>query len=155
MKLILPILACSLIMASVAAAQPGPNGPPPSFKIVTSTDSAKGHIVFHETVYRTVPVQKEFVEIVNGQQVKKTVTGYETVAESRETKIDATNSSIITPDGKQLPIDEVWKRLKANTVVVVSANSSTPSAPYLRALSAETLIIIPGSKLEKVAPPLR
>src|SRR6516165_5586848 len=155
MKLILPILACSLIMASVTVAQPGPNGPSPSFKIVTSTDSAKGHIVFHETVYRTVPVQKEFVEIVNGQQVTKTVTGYETVAERRETKIDATNSSIITPDGKQLPIDEVWKRLKANTVVVVSANSSTPSAPYLRALSAQTLIIIPGSKLEKVAPPLR
>jgi hypothetical protein len=155
MKLILPILACSLIMASSAVAQPGPNGPPPSFKIVTSTDSAKGHIVFHEPVYRTVPVQKEIVEIVNGQQVKKTVTEYVTVAETRETKIDATNSRVITPDGKQLPIDEVWKRLKANTVVVVSANSSTPPAPYLRALSAETLIIIPGSKLEKVAPPLR
>jgi hypothetical protein len=144
MKPLLSILGCSLIMASVAVAQPGPNGPPPSFKIVTSTDPAKGHIVFGETVYRAVPVQREIVEIVNGQQVKRTVTEYVTVAESRETKIDATNSRVITTDGKQLPIDEVWKRLKANTVVVVSADSSTPSAAYLRALSAQTLVIVPG-----------
>src|SRR5262249_59662177 len=97
-----------------------------------------------ERLYKHVPVIREVVEIVNGQQVKKTVTTYETVAEERLIEINAANSRIITPDGKQLPIDEVWKRLKANTVVVVSADSSTPAAPYLLALSAETLIIIPG-----------
>ena len=144
MKAIILILACPLLMASPAWAQSRPTGPPPSFKIVGSTDPAKGLIVFREVLYKHVPVAREVVEIVNGQQVKKTVTTYETVAEERLIEINAANSRIITPDGKQLPIDEVWKRLKANTVVVVSADSSTPAAPYLRALSAETLIIIPG-----------
>jgi hypothetical protein len=149
MKPILSIVTGLLIIASVAVAQPGPSGPPPSFKVVGSTDPAKGLIVFRETVYRTVPVQREVVEIVNGVRIKKTVTGYETVAEERTTQIDATNSRVITPAGKQLPIDEVWKKLKANTVVAVSADGNTPAAAYLRALNAETLIIIPGPALDK------
>jgi hypothetical protein len=144
MKAIVSILACPLLMVTPAWAQSGPSGPPPSFKIVGSTDPAKGLIVFREVLYKHVPVAREVVEIVNGQRVTKRVTTYETVAEERMVEINAAQSRVITPDGKQLPIDEVWKRLKANTVVVVSADSSTPSAPYLRALSAETLIIIPG-----------
>jgi len=145
MKTTLAVLTGLLLAPSAAQAQPGGQlGSAPTFKVVASTDKAKGSIVFRERLYKHVPVIREVVEIVNGQQVKKTVTTYETVAEERLIEINAANSRIITPDGKQLPIDEVWKRLKANTVVVVSADSSTPAAPYLRALSAETLIIIPG-----------
>lgn len=145
MKSNLVILTCLLLAPSLAQAQPGGQpGPAPTFKVVASTDKAKGLIVFREILYKHVPVTREVVEIVNGQQVKVTRTALETVAEERLIEINAANSRVITPDGKQLPIDEVWKRLKANTVVVVSAHSSTPSAPYLRALSAETLTIIPG-----------
>jgi hypothetical protein len=71
------------------------------------------------------------------------------VPEERTTQIDATNSRVITPDGKQLPIDEVWKRLKANTVVLVSADGNTPAAAFLQALNAQTLIIIPGPPSDK------
>jgi hypothetical protein len=53
-------------------------------------------------------------------------------------------SRVITTDGKQLPIDEVWKRLKANAVVMVSGDFQTPAAPFLRALRADTLVIIPA-----------
>ena len=145
MKTTLAILIGLLLAPSAARAEPGGQlGSAPTFKVVASTDKAKGAIVFRERLYKHVPVTREVVEIVNGQQVTTTVTAYETVAEERLIEINAANSRVITPDGKQLPVDEVWQRVKANTVVVVSADSSTPSAPYLRALSAETLIIIPG-----------
>jgi hypothetical protein len=144
MKAIVLFLACPLLMASPAWAQSGPSGPPPSFKIVGSTDPAKGLIVFREILYKTVQVQREVVELVNGMTIKRTVTENVFVPEERTTQIDATNSRVITPDGKQLPIDEVWKRLKANTVVLVSADGNTPAAAYLRALNAQTLVIIPG-----------
>ena len=145
MKTTLAILTCLLLAPSIAQAQPGGQlGPAPTFKVVASTDKTKGVIVFRERSFKHVPVIKEVVEIVNGQQVTKVVTTYETVAEDRLIEINAANSRVITPDGKQLPIDEVWKRVKANTVVLLSGDNNTPNPAFLRALSAETLIIIPG-----------
>ena len=153
MRTILALLTGMLLSASLAHAQPGaPTGPPPAFKIVTSVDKDKGMIVFKETVYRHVPVSKEIVMIVNGQQVKKTVTEYVAVAEERLFEINAANSRIITPDGKQLPIDEVWMRVKAKSVVVVSATSDATAQAYLRALSAETLVIIPAAPKNEPIP---
>ena len=58
--------------------------------------------------------------------------------------IDVSNSRVITPDEKQLTLDDVWKKMKANSVIVMSANGDTPAAVYLRALNPETLILIPG-----------
>jgi hypothetical protein len=61
-------------------------------------------------------VAKEIVVIENGVQVKKLateiVTEYVAVMEQKKVAIDAAKTRVITPDGKQLPIDEVWKRLK-------------------------------------------
>jgi hypothetical protein len=149
MKAIVSIFACPLLAVSVALAQPAPTGLPPSFKIVSGTDPAKGLIAFREITYRTVQVQREVAEVVNGMTIKKTVTSNEIVAEERTTQIDASSSRVITPDGKQLPIEEVWKRLKANTVVAVSADGNTPAAAFLRALNAQTLVIIPGPQSDK------
>lgn len=133
-----------LIAASLVHAQPGGIGPAPVFKTVESVNKEKGVIQFREVVLSAVPVVKEIVVNENGVQVKKTVTVYETVAEQRMVEINAANSRFITPDGKQLPIDEVWKRIKAKSVVVFSGNSETPSQPYLRALSSDAVVIIPG-----------
>jgi hypothetical protein len=65
---------------------------------------------------------------------------------------DAATSRVITPDGKQLPIDEVWKRLKPNTIIAISADSNTPDNAYLRALNPETLVLIPGPRPSGIAP---
>ena len=145
MKTALMILAGLLLSTIVAHAQPNVRpGTPPTFKIVSNVNKAKGLLIFRETVYKNVPVQKQIVVMENGQAVTKTVTEYVTIAEERINEINVTNGRVITPDGKQLPIDEVWNRVKTNTVVVVSADGNAPSEAYLRALSAEALIIIPG-----------
>jgi hypothetical protein len=164
---ILVAIHCFLLTTSIALAQPGL---PPVFKTVAGADKEKGQILFTETVTRAVPVQreiaKEVIEIVNGMQVKKvvkvTVTEYVMEHVQQTVSHDAAKSRVITPDGKQLPIDEVWKRLKAKSIVLVSADGNTPSAEYLRMLRPEALIImlprvtdppIVAPKLEPIPPP--
>jgi hypothetical protein len=58
----------------------------------------------------------------------------------------------MTPDGKQLPIDEVWKRLKKDTVVLVSGDGNTPAQAYLKAVNPETLVLIAPQMDRIVAP---
>ena len=153
MKSAFAILASLLCMASVATAQPASSGLPPVFKIVTSTDKTKGQIVLLETVAKAVPVDKVIrVITADGPELRK-VTEFVIVYEKRTVVIDATKSRVITPDGKQLPIDEVWKRLKKNTVVAASDDGNTPAQEYLRALSAETLIVISSSHVA-ASPPI-
>lgn len=144
MRTIASLLVCSLILVSHAAAQPGTGGPPPTFKIVTSIDKDKGHIVFEETAYRAVPVQVVKTIVENGVTRTITVTEYRTEVYQFRSVYDVGTSRVITPDAKQLPIDEVWKRVKAKGVVLVSGDGNTPAQPYLRALAAETIIIIPA-----------
>jgi hypothetical protein len=151
MKTTLAILTMFLLLASHAAAQPAPSGVP-IFKIVDSTDKAKGQITFLETVTRAVPERKDVAVNIDGMQVIKIVTSYVFVYEQRTTTIDAAKSRFITPDGKQLPIDEVWKRLKKDTVVVVSGDDTAPAQAYLRALSPDTLVIISRRPEAIVAP---
>ena len=43
-------------------------------------------------------------------------------------------------------------RVKAKSVVVVSATSDAPAQAYLRALSAETLVIIPAAPKNEPIP---
>jgi hypothetical protein len=144
MKTILAITAAWSLSASLAHAQPAAQfGPPPVFKFVSSTDKTKGVIVFRERVFKAIPVVKEIVVIENGQQVTRKITEYETLVEERLISINAADSRVITPHGKQLPIDEVWKRVKANTLVFVSTDGNAPDQVYLRALNADTLVIIP------------
>jgi RNA polymerase sigma factor (sigma-70 family) len=105
--------------------------PPPVFMVVARADNVKGEIVFLERVYK----------IVNGQ----------TVAEEYKTEFTIADCRVITPNGKQLRNDDLWKRLKNGAVVVVSTDGKTPAQPFLRALNAETLVIIPAPP--KIVPP--
>jgi hypothetical protein len=144
----------TFLCTTVAHAQQPPAflGAPPAFKTVASTNKEKGQITFLETVVRMVPEQRARVVIRDGKQITENVTVQRPVFEQTLRLFDATKSRVITPDGKQLPIDEVWKRLKANTVVVVSADGNTPAQVYLRALSADTLVIIPGPAAPMAVP---
>jgi hypothetical protein len=126
MRTTFAILSVLLLSAGLAHAQPAePVNPPPVFKVVASADKVKGEIVFLEKVYR----------IMNGQ----------TVAEEYKTEITIADCRVITPSGKQVPNDDLWKRLKNGTVVVVSTDGKTPAEPILRALNAEMLVIIPAA----------
>lgn len=140
MNPICTVLTSFFYLASTAAAQPGV---PPTFKTVASVDKEKGQIVFAYTVVKSVPQEVEVVIIKDGQVFKERQTRYTYISEQRLSAIDASKSRVITPDGKQLPIDEVWKRLKPSTVVVVSADGNTPAQAYLQALNPATLVIIP------------
>jgi hypothetical protein len=161
MKATFAIVTTILLLAGSATAQPAPAGPPPVFKVVHGSDNEKGQITLLETMTKAVPVQKVVFKTVavveNGMNVSKTfkeiVTEHVTVEEQRTVMIDATRSRVITPDGKQLPIDEVWKRLKKDTVVLVSSDGNTPAQVYLRALNAETLIVIAPQMDRIVVPP--
>lgn len=147
MKRTCAILAMWLLAAGTATAQ---QAQPPVFKTIAGIDMNKGQIQFVEIITRSVPVQKqvakEVIVVVNGKQQKKIVTDvvtvYEFVQEQRTISHDAAQTRVITPDGKQLPIDEVWKRLKVGGVVVVSANGDAPAPIYLRTLNADTLVLM-------------
>lgn len=139
-------LAVALFLASapLVIAQPGGLGLPPSFKMVANVDQKKGQVFIQETVYKAVPVMVQRAVIVNGKQEIVTETRTEMVAEQRVVVIDMAISRVITPDEKQLALDDVWKKVKSNSVIVMSADGKTPGAAYLRALNPETLVIIPG-----------
>jgi hypothetical protein len=114
----------------------------PRFVIVRDTFPKQGTItLFSAKAYmERIPV-KFFVNI-NGrveertQYVNRGVIKYDT--------LDARDSCVMTPDGAQLRIDEVWKRLKPGTVLVVSGDGNRPAPAYLRALDPETLVFIPA-----------
>jgi hypothetical protein len=129
-----------LFVSTVSAQMPGTA---PTFMHVRSTVPEKGHA----TLVNFIPIPKHvpFVEQinVNGRLVNVTKYKIEYAFEQFEVTYDLSGTRVITPDGKQLPIDEVWKRLKANVIVAVAGDSNTPSQPYLRALNSDTLVIIP------------
>ena len=142
-----PILAIAgvFLAAGLASAQPPAlASPPPIFHVVGKTIPEKGLVVFlsYKSVSEMVPV-KELIN-VNGKQVEVTKYATRVTYVPVETTNDISNARVITTESKQLAIDEVWKRLKAGTVVAVSTDGQAPAAPYLRALNANTLVIIPG-----------
>lgn len=134
-------LLITILVVSTASAQAP--GPAPSFMHVRSTVPEKGHA----TLVKFVPVVKQVPVLeqinFNGKLVNVTKIVTEYAFEQFEATYDLSNTRVMTPDGKQLPIDEVWKRLKVNVIVAVAGDSNTPGQPYLRALNSDTLVIIP------------
>jgi hypothetical protein len=147
------IAACFLLTATIASAQPAPPSLTPTFKIIGGTNQAKGEIQFKQVDYKIVIVTFQKKVIENGKTIVVDVTEAKYVPYFTLTTIAAANTRVITPDGKQLPIDEVWKRLKADLVVVVSGDEKTPDDVYLRTLNPQTLVIITPPPPVKKLPP--
>jgi hypothetical protein len=141
MKYLLAIAVLALAVVSPAAAQ-APKGTPPIFKIVAGTEPAKGLILFNEILLKTEIREEKRKVLKNGIEVEETVKVQVMVPVLVSSAMDVNRSRIITPDGKQLPIDEVWKRVKASTVIVVSGDNNVPDPAFLRALNADTVIIV-------------
>jgi hypothetical protein len=141
-----------LVAMNVLVAQPTTTpGPAPIFSVVQATTPEKGHAVLirRTIVIEQVPVREKFK--VDGRFEERVV--YQSHPRSVEYSVvyDIGTSRVITPDGKQLPIEEVWKRMKPNTVVAISGDFNTPAPTYLRALHPQVLVIIPA-ELKKSAP---
>jgi hypothetical protein len=132
-----------IVLNGVAFAQ-APKGPAPVLKIVRSVDAAKGNIEFRDLTYKVELRTETRKVLVNGKEVEENVVVQVMVPVEMQTIVQVANSRIVTPDGKAVPADDVWKRVKAKTVVVFSGNNELPDPAYLRALSADTVIIIPA-----------
>lgn len=141
-------IAASIVLAGIATAQP-----PPILRIVANADKDKGQIFFAETVVQYVPVTKTMIELENGVRVARTFTTYERVLVERVTVLDVAKSRVIAPDGKKVPAEELWKRLKKDSVFALSADSKTPAEAYLRLLNADTVVIVPPAL--KGPPPMQ
>jgi hypothetical protein len=130
-----------LVLAPVALAQP--TGSAPTFVVVSDTNPGQGQIVLttKKVAHELTPRQQLYN--VNGRVMTRTY--YLSRMYYIHDMLDARDSCVITPDGKQLPIDEVWRRLKPGTVLVVSGDFDRPAPEFLRALSAETLVFIPAA----------
>ncbi len=166
MKAASAILSAFLVLAGNATAQEKQLGPAPSFKIIGGVDKEKGQVIFLDINASAWPVQKQVVVEMNGMKVTKVVIELVPVLEEKMAVADLTKGRVITPDGKQLPIDEVLKRLKRGTVVVATFDAKPPAQAFLESLKADTLVLIlqgftPGEKIgekimpiaEKIAPP--
>jgi len=140
MRILVQILACFVLSANMATAQ-DPPGPAPKFVVVRDTIPKQGTIVLKtmKAFSEEVPVKQKVN--VNGQVQERTL--YYHRAVYKYDTLDARDSCVMTPDGMQLRIDEVWSRLKPGTVLVVSGDGNRPTRAFLGALSAESLVFIP------------
>jgi hypothetical protein len=115
----------------------------PAFAVVSGTKPEKGHVV----LTRVVPIFEKvpFMLADNPKAPPRLVYLERDVMTEVEMYYDIGASRIITPDGKQLPIDEVWKRLHPGVIVVVSGDAKAPTPAFLQALRPTTLVIVPAS----------
>jgi hypothetical protein len=160
MKHLVAILSCLGFVAG-ATGEERPKDLPPLLRVVVKSDRDKNQILYKEInfvnepvrkkgavqdgiavievdVYedRFVPVEGHFIIDIGTRQVTTLdgKGGYRTV----ETRF-------ITTDGKQLALADVWKRVKPNTVIAISANGEAPAAEFLRALHPDTVVVIPDA----------
>jgi hypothetical protein len=144
MTIRLTILTC-LLAASVAHAQPKDElGPAPTFSVVRSLKPKEGLVVLSREILAVEKVPVVMKVNRNGNVIDVITLVDRQVMRQVDIYYSFSDGRVITPDGKQLPIDEVWKRLKPNLVIAVSGDFKQPAEAYLRALSAETLVLIPS-----------
>src|SRR5262249_2298008 len=114
MRFLVALAALVLAAAGPVVAQP-PKGPPPLFKIVSETNRDKGQILFKELGFKTEFRTEKRQVLQNGQTIDVEVQVQVLIPFEQVVTINAANSRVITLDGKQLRIDDVWNRVKAKT----------------------------------------
>ena len=139
----LELIAIVSLLLSAGDARTPP-GPSPTFNVVERADPEKGHLYYIATLRDVVPViVEEKVIDENGRVIIKMRTHQQVVYKQLMYRVEVDKSRVITPDGKQLPIDDVWKRAKAGTVIAISGDFNEPSREFLQALGRDTLVVIP------------
>ncbi|MBI2808233.1 MAG: hypothetical protein HYX68_24875 [Planctomycetes bacterium] len=134
----------TVLVLTAGIAQAQFPGPAPTFSVVQSTAPNKGQVVLTRIVKQQEQIAVSEKSLENGDFVERVRIITRVVDREVSVVYELGNSRVITPKGKQLPIDEVWRRLKKSTVVAVSGDSNLPAPIFLRALNPQTLVIIPA-----------
>ena len=145
-------LCPSLFKAPAPVDQPAADlAAAPSLVMVSGIDKAKGQIAFTDACVIMVPVstiiKEKVVEKLPGgneqeKEVTKVVTKYVQEFKQQTFKLDLAKIKVITADGKPLLMDELWQRVKPNTVVAISETGKAPQQGYLQVLKADTIVLI-------------
>src|SRR5262245_30461067 len=120
-----------------------PNGPAPSFAIVSALDQTQGQVTV--TVMQvsqvTIPVHVPEQVIVNGRPVFTTKTTFRMETRITETKIALKKAVLHNGAGKKVSEQDAIKQLKVGATVLLSPNGAPVDPLYLRALQPDTLIL--------------
>jgi hypothetical protein len=163
-RYLVPILSC-LAFAAGAIAQETPKDLPPLLRVVVKAEPDKGRILYKEITYVNQPVRKKgvvrdgiaLVEVdvfedrlvpVEGHVILEIGTRHLVTLDGKSAK-RTVEARFITTNGKQLAVADVWKRVKAGTVIAVSGNGETPAPEFLRSLHPDTVVVIPDAVKKK------
>jgi hypothetical protein len=120
-----------------------PEGPAPAFVVVRSVDSAKGQLIYTQTVvvHVAVPVHR-FVE---DGGAKKVVTDTVLVprTETREAVLDVKSGKMATGENKPLTTDEALKVLTPGSALVIFPAGLKVDPAYLKVLKPEAVVFMP------------
>jgi hypothetical protein len=167
------IMAGFLFLAGTATAQPkavpAPRALPPMLRVVTNVHKDDGRIAFAVTEVKSLKSTKSVRELVDGvfvtrifpeetpyveRSIHGLTIGVHTVIAPDGTKTTTVGFRVVTPDGKAVSAQDALKRLKEDSVIAISADSEIPDPAFLRALSPDTLVLIPPApKSKEPAPP--
>jgi hypothetical protein len=111
---------------------------PLHFVVDTGIDRANKIIGYTQTV--VVPVYREEIVVVDGKEVRQMTTGFENV--KRDGKFALKGGKVLDAKGKELPEDEVWKRVKPGSAVLVSVFGPNIEPAYLRILRDDAVILV-------------
>jgi hypothetical protein len=116
----------------------------PILAFVRNADPEKGHIVVVRiALYRVqVPITEKVM--INAKLVDVTRVTERDMHRTVDIVYVVSEGRVITREGKQLPLDEVFKHVKADAPIAISGDFNMPAPAFLRALSAETLVVIPA-----------
>ncbi len=133
-----------------------PKGPAPLLNYF----KAEGELLVRDIqVAKAVPIQRqvEVARVVNGQEVKETitVTEYQTHLVTQSVKVPAMDAAFATAGGKKLTAKEALERVKDGAICVVMYKPHAPEAAYLKAFKDETLVItLPAPQPQPIPGPV-
>jgi hypothetical protein len=136
---LLPTLALALgVPAPIVA--PAPVGPAPTLIFVRTGNN--GGIEYQSTETQHVPVEVETTVNVNGkQEIRKSIV-YKPVTVIQMKSLEKSSFDVLDVDGKKVE-EAVWnKTLKGGVIVLFSGSAALPDSAYLKALKADTLVVV-------------
>ena len=133
---------------SACAGEPGqvqpPKGSPPQFVYVSRVDQAKGTFFCQQAVDVpcVVAVEREIEKQGKKFRVVENVTMMK--REFKEFAVAAAGARVQTAGGHRVGAEELWRRLKAGTIIVLVVDGNPVDPAYLRVLQPDTLLVVPA-----------
>jgi hypothetical protein len=140
-------LLAALLPLALAAPAPDekkvvlPASPPPRVGCVAALDPAAGEITLHEVSQQVVPELRTELRTINGKKVEVQVTVYQAVLVQQQRKLSLKEGKAFDTSGTSLEPEEVWKRLKIGTAVLISADGNKVDPAYLGIIAKEAVIL--------------